>query len=84
MSYSSIWDILNSISPHNTLRLKTIPGRSARTSLYPLLQAVTHYSPPLFFLSLTKELAKADICARDRRALQQFALSVHVKHSDLT
>ena len=31
-------------------------------------------------LSLTEEPAKA----RDRRALQQLALNVHVKHSDLT
>ena len=27
---------------------------------------------------------KACTCARDRRALQQLALNVHVKHSDLT
>ena len=27
---------------------------------------------------------KAGTCARDRRALQQLALNVHVKHSDLT
>ena len=35
-------------------------------------------------LSRTKEPAKAGTCARDRRALQQLALNVHVKHSDLT
>ena len=35
-------------------------------------------------LSRTEELAKAGTCARDRRALQQIALNVHVKHSDLT
>ena len=35
-------------------------------------------------LSRIKEPAKADTCARDRRALQQLALNVHVKHSDLT
>ena len=29
-------------------------------------------------------LWKAGTCARDRRALQQLALNVHVKHSDLT
>ena len=28
--------------------------------------------------------AKAGTCARDRRALQQLAMNVHVKHSDLT
>ena len=32
----------------------------------------------------TEELANAGTCARDRRALQQLALNVHVKHSDLT
>ena len=36
------------------------------------------------FLSQTEELAKAGTCVRDRRALQQLALNVHVKHSDLT
>ena len=29
----------------------------------------------------TEEPAKAGNCARDRRALQQLALNVHVKHS---
>ena len=42
--------------------------------------------PPVVFfpLSLTEEPAKVGTCARDRRALQQLALNVHVKHSDLT
>ena len=40
--------------------------------------------PPLFFLFRTEEPTKASTCAHDRRALQQFALNVHVKHSDLT
>ena len=38
----------------------------------------------LISLSRTEESAKAGTCARDRRALQQLALNVHVKHSDLT
>ena len=38
----------------------------------------------VFFLSLTEEPTKTGTCARDRRALQQLALNVHVKHSDLT
>ena len=33
---------------------------------------------------LAEEPAKAGTCVRDRRALQQLALNVHVKHSDLT
>ena len=40
---------------------------------------------PLFSMSWTEEPAKAGTCARDRRALQQLALNVHVKHwPDLT
>ena len=35
------------------------------------------------YQSLTEGPTKAGICARDRRALQQLALIVHVKHSDL-
>ena len=35
-------------------------------------------------LSRTEEPAKADTCAHYRRALQQHALNVQVKHSDLT
>ena len=35
-------------------------------------------------LSRTVEPAKASTCARDRRALQQHALNVHVKDFDLT
>ena len=34
-------------------------------------------------LSRTEEPEKAGTCARDRRALQQLALNVHVKHSNL-
>ena len=59
-----------------------------RSLLYPPVQAVLSYSlpppPPFFFLSWTEEPVKAGTCARDRRALQQLALNVHVKHTDLT
>ena len=34
-------------------------------------------------ITRTEEPAKAGTCARDRRALPQPALNVHVKHSDL-
>ena len=37
---------------------------------------------PFFFLSWTEEPTKVGTCAHDRRALQQLALNVHVKHSD--
>ena len=40
--------------------------------------------PPFLFLFRTAELAKANTSARDRHALQQLALTVHIKHSDLT
>ena len=78
--------IPNSITPQTTLRLLPIPvgllvlhcTRECRRS--PLTP-----SPPFFFiLSRIEESAKAGTCARDRRALQQLALNVHVKHSDLT
>ena len=38
----------------------------------------------LSILSRSEEPAKVGTCARDRRALQQLALNMHVKHSDLT
>ena len=62
----------------------TDSGRTARTPLYSSVQAVPPYSLSLFFLFRTGEPAKAGTCARDRRALQQLALNVHVNHSDLT
>ena len=57
--------------------LATDSGRTACTSLYPPVKA-------FFFLSRTEEPVKASTCAHDRRALQQLALNVHVKQSDLT
>ena len=68
----------------------TDSGRTARTPLYPpatrsLLTSSSPSLPPFFCsLSQTEEPAKAGTYARDRRALQQLALNVHVKHSDLT
>ena len=59
-----------------------------KTCIYKTLQImIQKLTPPpffFFFLSWTEELTKAGTCARDRRALQQLALNVHVKHSDLT
>ena len=52
---------------------------------YPICGIVNiKYSLLLIGVSRTREPAKAGTCARDRRALQQLALNVHVKHSDLT
>ena len=62
-------------------------GQTARTPLYPPMQAVPPllpHPPPFFFLSQTKEPVKASTCAHDRRELQQLALNVHVKHTDPT
>ena len=50
----------------------TDSGRTARTPLYPSVHAVPPYHLPLFSP------------VPDRRALQQLALNVHVKHSDPT
>ena len=58
----------------------TDSGWTACTPSYPPVQAVPLTPSPLFFLSRTEELAKAGTCARDRRALQQLAVNVHVKH----
>ena len=67
-------DIPNSITP------QTPPGRTACTLSYPPVHAVPPYSPPPFFpLSRTEEPANAGTRARDRRALQQLALNVHVE-----
>ena len=63
----------------------TDSGRTARTPLYPPVQAVSpSLPPPFFFLSQTEEPAKAGTYVRDRHVLQQLVLNVHVKHSDLT
>ena len=72
---------------HNTSNYPppaTDSGWTARTPLYQPVQAVPPYSLPFFPVSRTEEPAKASTCARDRRAVQQLALKVHVKHSDLT
>ena len=51
---------------------------------------LTHYhiwclsGHQLLFLSRAEEPVKTGTCARDRRALQQLALNVHIKHSDPT
>ena len=69
----------------NTLRLLPNP---VGLLVLPCTCQCRRSPPPLnpspFFLSQTEEPAKAGICARDRRALRQLALNVHVKHSDLT
>ena len=77
-------DIPNSITPQTTLCLLLIPVRL-------LVLPCTHQCrrSPLtpstpFFLFRIEEPTKARTCARDRRALQQLTLNVHVKHSDLT
>ena len=78
------------LSPQTTLRklpiLVRLPvlscTRQCRWS--PLTPSPLTPSPPFFSLSRTKEPAKVGTCAHERRALQQLALNVHVKHSDLT
>ena len=65
----------------------TDPGRTVRTSLYPPVQAPpppppphTHTSSPFVPVPDRETVT----CVRDRRALQQLAMNMHVKHSDLT
>ena len=80
-------DIPNSITPQTTLRLLPIPvGLLVLPCICQCWGPPLLPSPPPFFFSLsqTEELAKAGTCARDTRTLQQLALNVHVKHSDLT
>ena len=48
--------------------------------LQPPVQAVPPYRLPHFSPSWTEEQVKAGICAHDRRAVQQLALNVHIKH----
>ena len=70
---------------HKVQSPATNSGQTAHTPLYPPVQTVhTLLPPPFFFLSQTEEPTKAGTCAHERRALQQLALNVHVKHSDLT
>ena len=72
--------VLNNVVPSTW----TNSGRTAHTPLYPPVQLVPPYSlPPFFLLSQTELPAKVSTCARDRHALQQLALNVHIKHSDL-
>ena len=82
-------DIPNSIPPPTPHPPPTPPPpacyRFRSDCSYPPVQAVPPLLPsPFFSLSRTEETAKAGTCAHDRRALQQLALFVHVKHSDLT
>ena len=78
----------NSITPQNTLHLLPIP---LGLLVLPCIRQCRRFlSPPpllphpFFFLSWTEKPALAGTCAHDRHALQQLALNVHVKHSDLT
>ena len=64
---------------HNILHLLLTPVR-----LLVLPCTLTPSPLPIFSLSQTDEPEKSGTCAPDRCALQQLALNVHVKHSDLT
>ena len=71
---------------HHSVSVCYLPRSDYLYSLVPTIAGgpPSIASPPFLFLSRTEEQAKAGTCARDRRALQQLALNVHVKHSDLT
>ena len=88
-TYFSYGFIIRDIKFHNTSKQPSACYRFRSDCSYSLVQTVPppppHAPSPLFFpLSRTEEQAKTGTCARDRRALQQLALNVHVKHSDLT
>ena len=76
--------ITNSITPQTTLRPLPIPVGLLVFPCTCQCRRSPLTSPSLFFLSRTEEPAKAGTCAHGKRALQQIALNVHVKHSDLT
>ena len=72
-------------SPRRRLILSSLTVESDRSSLtWQLLKYISHQVGKLLNFLLTLFTAKAGTCARDRRAPQQLALNVHVKHSDLT
>ena len=73
----------NRLSAPMVLRLLPIP---VGLLILPCTSQCRRSAPllPPFFLSQTEEPANAGTCARDRGALQQLALNVHAKHSDLT
>ena len=57
------------------------PGRNMSADT--MFKTIVGYTNLVFFLSRTEKPAKVGTCVLDRRALQQLALNVHVKHSDL-
>ena len=75
-------DIPNSITPQTP----SACYRPRSHCLYLPVQTPPPPPPPSFFpLSWTEEPTKTGTCSHDRRALQQLALNVHVKHwPDLT
>ena len=52
--------------------------------MYYLVCGMVHIKVHDTWKSRTEETTKAGTCAHDRHALQQLALNVHVKYSDLT
>ena len=77
-------DIPNSITPQTILHLLPIPvGLLVPPCTHQCRRSPLTPSSPFFVLSQTEEPAKAGTCACDRRVLQQLALNVHIKHSDL-
>ena len=76
-------DIANSKTPENTLRLLPIPFGMLVLPCTRHYRRFPPYPPPSLFPCPGQRNRRAP-CTRDRRALQQLALNVHVKHSDLT
>ena len=55
-------------------------SHNSTTGMYYTVCGMMHIKEPILLIGM----AKAGTCARDRRALQQIAMNVHVKHFDLT
>ena len=79
LKYKSDWNLIHMQGP-----AYYIFRSDCSYSLVPASAGGSPLLPPSFFLSRIEEPAKAGTCACDRRALQQLALNVHIKHSDLT
>ena len=83
MSANEARNRFKDILPYDSSRVKLAPKKDNPAG-YINASHVKVINIIFIFLSRTEELAKAGTCACDRCVLQQRALNVHGKHSDLT
>ena len=72
------------IPPPLLRQLVSTGWKQSNDSTLPLSYATYPLRSVIYDISAIYYYVKAGICARDRRALQQLALNVHVKHTELT